>query len=296
MTYIKNNWLVLFLAGLVSTCMAIMMGYDEMWMASEKLHNFYYKPFVYRTLVEWLSIPITKVLPENITAILLFTISGILFVIVQVHVFKMFLVATNNYRAGILALLGLSIFLLTAILTVTMYDLPTMILFGLGLILLHQKRLDLYFVVFILATINRETSFLLTIFFAVWFYKKVSLYKLLSLISFQFLLYVSIQVFIRYYYQNIPGFTAWIRPIDNLKMYADNILLTCRDLFIFVLIGYVIYKNWNSKPIFIRTAFITIFPLLFILWLVSGMAYEYRVFGEIYMIIIALVIPNQWLY
>lgn len=54
-------------------------------------------------------------------------------------------------------------------------------------------------------------------------------------------------------------------------------------------------QNWNTKPLFLRTAFVVLAPIFLVLFWIAGFSFEYRTFGEIYLLSVCLLVPNQWL-
>lgn len=172
------------------------------------------------------------------------------------------------------------------------YDLLIASLFMLALVALHKRRWIMYLILFALATLAKETAVLLLPVFMVHLWNKVSPNTYWSLAFTQLYLFIILQVFIRVMYQDAPGVTAWVMPLENTRAHLSNIPMT---LFALIVLGiglYFTFRHWYTKPPILRTAFVILFPIFMLLYIVCGQAFEYRTFAEVYPIMAALVVQH----
>ena len=174
-----------------------------------------------------------------------------------------------------------------------MYDIATVALFTLALYYIFSLQNWKYLVVFALATLNRETSFLLIIVYVVfWLYcgRYTWLFhygKWMTLC--QIYIYGVITYPLRVMFQYNPGVVVLIEPMQNLQRYATHPLQTLLYVGVLGIVLWRVFRNWNSKPFSLRLAFVVMFPVLFVLYLVCGQSFEVRVFWEVYPLIVLLV-------
>lgn len=161
--------------------------------------------------------------------------------------------------------------------------------FALSLGLLARGKFNLYYLVFAVASLNRETTFLLGLFFMVYFFKKIPFRSYLLGLAYQGLAYVVIKLAVMAAYASLPGEAVQWRPFEVLKGYVDQPVWFAVLFFIaFVALVLMALYHWNGKPEFLRVAFLTVFPLLLMLHIFLGYSYEIRVFAEVFPVIFLL--------
>jgi hypothetical protein len=172
------------------------------------------------------------------------------------------------------------------------YDLPQMFLFAVSSILLYQRRWGLYFILLAIATLNKETSLLLILIYAAYYFRQLPLRKYIVLLASQLALFGGIQGTIRYIYRDNPGNTMyWTFPyhMDQYAAYPVTFSITA---IIFGMFIYLIFKDWTNKPAFLRYASIAFFITL-ILFFVGGMPMEFRIFLDILPIFGIMLFPHR---
>lgn len=153
----------------------------------------------------------------------------------------------------------------------------------------------IYLCVFVVATLNRETTILVTVIFAVCLFGRLPWKIWRWWIALQVIVFGVIQMAIRVHYADAPGSSIWLRPVENTQLYAEHPIHAWIDASIFAVLGLLIFRNWRHKPIFLRTAFLVSAPLFVTLFIVAGYAFEYRTFGEIFPLALILSMPEGWL-
>jgi hypothetical protein len=161
------------------------------------------------------------------------------------------------------------------------YDLATAGFFALSLGLLERRKLLPYFILFPLITLNRETSFLLILFFAVFFWRKLPLSHYLLGLAYQAGIFGAIRILLSSALADRPGLPFWIRPLEIFAEYSARPLASFSLIFCALFIIYILSRNWEKKPAFLRIALLTMGPALLLLHLIAGMAFELRVFAEL---------------
>jgi hypothetical protein len=172
------------------------------------------------------------------------------------------------------------------------YDPATLLLFTLAVILVAKRKFLLFYIIFILATLNKETSILLT---GVFFMREFKVMRNRSLVRH---LVVQISVWI--------GVKAWITSIfkDNSGPFWEshlidhNLALISKphELFYFVIavaaFAILLHYKWAEKPVFLRRGFfITIIPLM-LLALFFGYIDELRGYYEAFPFLFLLSLPT----
>jgi hypothetical protein len=161
--------------------------------------------------------------------------------------------------------------------------------FALSLGLLARGKLAHYYLLFVIASINRETTFLLILFFMVYFYNKIPFRQYFFGVIYQGLAYLVVKLAIMGAYSSVPGTPLQWRPMEVIKGYVDKPVWFAVVMFMFFCAFIVIaLRQWSEKPLFLRVAFGTIFPLQLILHILAGYAYEIRVFAEVFPVLFLL--------
>lgn len=191
-------------------------------------------------------------------------------------------VRPGPYDEGITALILLSVFTMIFQRYLKPYDLPTAIFFTLALVFLAQNKMAVYLLIFLLSTINRETTILLLPVFIIFYWNHMSRSKYAMLIALQLVTFVTVQVAIRYVFRDAPGSVIWVEPFENIRR---HIAAPWASLLALVLLGILLWRvrvNWAYKPRVLRVAFVVLAPALFVMYFLFGQAFEYRVFAEVF--------------
>ena len=247
------------------------------------------RPFVYRLLI-----PILSRALEGLTGIHAVYCMIFLFILSSVGLFYSLrylytAFAEDDGYAGMFAFIGCEVTFLLILIGVKPYDIATVMFFALSLGLLVRGKFNVYYLVFIVASINRETTFLLLLFFMVYFYGKIPFRQYCLGVIYQGGAYIIIKTAIMAAYADVPGTPLQWRPMEVITGYVDHPVWFAVLLFIFfcVVVAAALWR-WKDKPEFLRAAFGIIFPVQLILHIFLGYAYEIRVFAELFPVIFLL--------
>jgi hypothetical protein len=288
-----RKYLELFLVSIVAFSSYQLYYVWLVWKGFSYLNSAAYsletRPFVYRVLIPFLARAV-----EQLTG--LSAVYGMIFLVVLSsiglfyslkYLYQAFM--ENENYAGLFCFAGCELTLLLILIGVKPYDIATAMFFALSLGLLARGKFNLYYLIFVVASINRETTFLLTLFFIVYFFNKIPFRQYCFGVIYQAFAYLVVKAIIMTMYANVPGTLMQWRPMEVIKGYVDKPVWFAVVFFIFFLgfIGLAL-NQWKDKPIFLRTAFSTMFPALLILHIFLGYSYEIRVFAELFPVIFML--------
>lgn len=253
------------------------------------------RPYVYRVLVPFtiqIISGLLDVLPFFIAIIIMYmSLLGFSWSIMELA--KIYLPLQHSLPLTLLAPIGLVPFLIEQR---HIYDFTTLFLFTLALYFLSKDDFNKYIATFFLATLSKETSLFLVVFFIMQFQWK-SNERLKKLLIIQIVIYILIRVILIVTFKDNPGSLMEFHLYDHLNMYREQplsaILLFITIIFITV-IGVV---RTNNKTNFIRNSLIAIGGPILILYFPFGVPFETRIFLEAYpsiFLIFALFI-SSWL-
>jgi len=177
------------------------------------------------------------------------------------------------------------------------YDFTTLFLFSLSLLLMSYRRWIAYLLVFVTATLNKETSILLVLIFVVHFLRRLPRREFLVLSIAQLGLYGLVQGAIRYAYRNNPGSAVEWHLIDHLHALKNaatgmSAAFVLTSALVVAAAALIIY-GWARKPPLLRSA-IWMLPCLLVLYTAWGYPGEIRAMLEVYPILALLVVPPQF--
>jgi hypothetical protein len=252
------------------------LGGLSMWLVLYERWNLYLtqvaysleeRPFVFRLLLPLLSRAL-----EWLTGIEAVSWLGILFVLSAVFFYfsVKYLYEAFYGRGEIAALVSFLFLMMLTFVETKVYDYATAAFFALSLGLLARGKHGVFLLVFPFATLNRETTFLLTLFYAVYFVGKLPLQKYLASLSVQTAVYLLIKFITASVFSGNEGQDAYL--------YLD-MMLASRSYLILLLFPFL-YFFLRNKPEFIRKSFWMIFPAQVALYLLFGQPLEVRVFAE----------------
>lgn len=170
------------------------------------------------------------------------------------------------------------------------YDLPLLFLFTLGLGLMLRRKWTAYLVLFLLATINKETSILLTLVFAIYFFHKSELIepkKFWQILASQVVVFLLVRGGISLVFRNNPGVFLEYHLFDhNLGLFYQRPSIMVIAIVMPLL--FLIFFKWTEKPAFARIGFWAVFLFLLSATLFFGFLDEYRDYYEAYPLFVAL--------
>ena len=162
------------------------------------------------------------------------------------------------------------------------YDIPTVTLFSLSLLLLQAHKWNYFWILFPVVCFNRETSILLVAIFA-WYAwergmkpKEVVFWSIIGVG-----IDVAIRILLTTLFQAYPGDVVQFNFYHNADVYLDNPYIFLITLFSFLAVLNVVWGRWNHIPSLMRISFLVMLPSLILLYLLFGVALELRVFLEV---------------
>ncbi|MCD6163290.1 MAG: hypothetical protein J7K40_12895 [candidate division Zixibacteria bacterium] len=177
-----------------------------------------------------------------------------------------------------------------------MYDFAHLCLFTLALLLLYKKQWQCYLIAFLFALLNKETSVMLIIVFAVNYYSELPRSKFVKLLSLQALIFIAVKFSLYIVFKNNPGgLVEWhlIRNLEHLSklssyfnfehintnkilpLYPNIPLPRGLNLLMFIFIALGLFYKWREKPVFLKKSLIYA-ALLLIMCIFMGHIDELR--------------------
>lgn len=198
------------------------------------------------------------------------------------------------------------------------YDVPSLMFFCLGVYLVISKRDWLYYVIYPIAVLNRETICFLTVFFLVWRWQelktrvaKVTLKDALPLAAHgaaQAAIWLAIKIWLTHRFAANPGDygangpqPAIVQILQKLKFNIHEILLPQQwpvylSLFGFLLPVLWLQRKWIRNPGIYWSCAIVV-PLWFAGMLLVGLIPEIRIFSELSALLVpalALIVHHRF--
>jgi len=194
---------------------------------------------------------------------------------------KKYLPGSNSYLSLLLASFFLIPFLFQ---NRYIYDFPILFLFSLAFFLLSKNKYGSYLILFLFASLTKETSLFL-IFFYTLRCKKLPKKKYLLILFVQLVIYGITRLTLLIIFRNNPGSIVHYYLVDHINVYLSN---PVGALFLFLcIVGIIIFcftdKSDNNG--LYRDTIVTIGCPLLILYLLFGYPFEIRVFLEVFPIV-----------
>lgn len=273
------------------------LGDSNMWQVEKLVSLDLARPWVYRQLVSFLARAYMSVgIKADWALVLIVTLSGIGFYLALRELW--FTLYRYDETEEIIPVMAVFVGTLLFGYNRLPYDLTTAFLFTLAFLYIFRADKVKYLVVFTLACLNRETAFLLILFYAVlsliFFigYKQLSYRYTLTMLLLQVYIYTLITYCLHLAFQYNAGSTLWVEPWQNLMRFANNLLLTLLHLSVTGVILWMVFRDWKYKSTYLKLAFWVIAPVMVLMYIVCGQNYEVRVFWEIYPVVGLLMIPK----
>jgi hypothetical protein len=171
------------------------------------------------------------------------------------------------------------------------YDLPTLFLFTLGLAALAHRRWRAFLVIFAVACLNRETTILLSLVFALWYARRLEPPLFWRLLLMQAGIFLLIRLPLLWQFRDNPGRSLSFYLDVHMRVYAERPALALVHLLIAALIALACAHAWRQKPPGLRRAALALVGVLVPLFLVAGFPFEVRVFYEALPLVYLLALP-----
>lgn len=240
-----------------------------------------YQPYVYRVLTVWALHGLVALGIDMPASLLLVTASSSLIsVIAFYHLAALFY---EHHRAAMAApLLLVAIVILRASFSYVMiYDMPNLALWTVATVFMIRRRWMTYLLVFVLACLNKETAALLTIGFAAMYLGRLSWRSYVTLGAIQFAIWLIIRLAILAAFAGSPG--GAMEQYIPYHIYVLTAMPTVVGVYAVAGIGLlaVVFRRWKDKPLKLRRLFVTLAPIMAVLYIAGGFPFEFRIFYEI---------------
>ena len=252
----------------------------------------YTRPFVYRQLVPLLARGIEFLgVPAGVALVVVMTLSGVGFYLALRKLAQEFYHLSNKQELYLVAGVLGSMLVMGAYRKP--YDLMTALLFTLAFRYMWRGRSREYFLVFVLSCVNRETTFLLILLYVVFSWlMSVPFWQVFKMTVCQVMIFVLITYVLRIALAEAPGSGLWIEPAENIIRFTDQPYRFLLHLGGAFLVLWWVFREEPKKPTFWLVSFVVISPVLTLMYLVCGQAFELRAFWEISPLVIVLSIPK----
>jgi hypothetical protein len=248
------------------------------------------RPFVLRALIPLLSRELAHWTTLNLAYCLMIwvVLSSIGLYFAAKYLYQVF--DQNPVNSSIVAFICCELFLFLMLQDPREYDFATAFFFTFSLALLARDKNSAYLLLFPIATLNRETTVLLSLFWAILSFQKMGFPKFMLQGAYQAIVYILIRVMIMRVFTYAPGPLLEWTFTDNVATFLKEPLKTSVLILLFAFGIYVVTHKWSEKPVFLRLVFLVVFPPLVALHLLVGLWWEVRVYAEIFPVLVMLAI------
>ena len=178
------------------------------------------------------------------------------------------------------------------------FDVPTILFFVLALTSLAKKRWIAFYVIFILASINRETSFFLSVIYLVTSFSKDRIKSSALHLALQVAIWSGIYFTLRHQFSDNPGNPFDLMWWRNLEMWKTFATLQFNEGIFAMLsmcgfIWLLIPLQWNALPQFLKLAMLICIPFWASMFVVANLD-ELRIYCELIPILTAPAVFSLW--
>ena len=172
------------------------------------------------------------------------------------------------------------------------YDPMTLFMFALCVYLIVARKHIVYWIVFPLAVLNKETAILLIPIFLLREWWEVPRWKTFALTAWQIVAFVAIKFWLRAAFSATPGSFVEFHLFDhNLGLLATPGLYL-KFVPVVIPVGYLLWVRWKEKPLLLRQSFVLWAVVLFVTAMLFGWVEELRGYYELYPFVILLAVPS----
>jgi len=315
-----NTYRIVFTAAAILTSLCVFLFFlrfstvNENYRASfsAMLDGTAHRPFVMRVLIPWLTTFTSMIFPleirnqinEAIANSRIFSVILSLYRVsadqgfeAVVSLFWQFLSLPGYYfsfrflllknfdvsekKAGRLTLLS-TFGLLPLMFFGYIYDLPQLFLCTLAFAAIAANRTILYFIVFALAVLNKETAVVLAIPSILLFWNPFmpSLLKAVKGAGYQLLIFLAIRIPLIVHFRKNPGMVVEPHLRTHIEGMIDYPLYGIAVTALFLCLTVLFLYKWKQKPALVNLGLVS-GAILMVLFLLGGMPQEFRVFYEV---------------
>ena len=166
-------------------------------------------------------------------------------------------------------------------------DISSILFTVIGLNYIYKNKLAYFYIVFLFATINRETSLFLSFIFLIHYYNKITFLKLSYHGILQGIIWISIKSFLYHTFSDNPG--RGLFESDHLSSNISFMINPFNFLYFFSNMGFIWIFTFKFldriQNIFLTKSLWVILPH-FLIMLFVGNIFELRIFGEMIPIVL----------
>jgi hypothetical protein len=173
------------------------------------------------------------------------------------------------------------------------YDPATLLLFTLAIVALDSGRVGHFYVIFALSVLNKETSLLLIPVFLVHGRWRTAGRTLLAHGGALVILWAAVRLFVMMLFRDNPGGFVEFHLLDhNLRLPWLHPFSTVHSAGIFLAAFWLVRRDWEAKPVFLRLGLLITFIPLLAGSLFFGFVDELRGYYEAYPFLFLLSVPT----
>lgn len=173
------------------------------------------------------------------------------------------------------------------------YDPATLLLFSAGILALGVRDRGWFVVVLTLAALNKETSALLVPLYLLRYRGELAPRRLVVRVGGLSVLWLAVRAFAAYVVRRNPGQTLEFHLIDhNVQLFRVHPFSLAYSVLIFALAVWLVRREWESKPGFLRAGLLITFVPLFAAALFFGYVDELRGYYEAFPFAFLLSVPS----
>lgn len=170
------------------------------------------------------------------------------------------------------------------------YDFTTLLLSTCLWLSLVRQRWWSFALVYLVSSINKETTILLSLAFAATQYGRLPAATFWRLLGFQLVVFIAVRTVLAHVYGGNPGAAFEWHLWDHwqaMRRPGEALLPAVAILSIAGLVA----AGWSQKPVVLRRSLMATLPALVVLFLLFGYPFEWRVFYEVMPLIALLSLP-----
>ncbi len=160
------------------------------------------------------------------------------------------------------------------------YDIPCLCLSTACFYFIYKQRFRMYLLIFLMASLNKETAIFSLVFFTVWHWNRLETKKFAILWALQCAIYLSVKISVSIYFMNNSGFFLE----QNMPIVLARDVLGESNLYkmaVFAVMWLMFTYQWQEKPEFLKRTLVVL-PLLYLAYFLYGYPHEYRVFFDMH--------------
>lgn len=170
------------------------------------------------------------------------------------------------------------------------YDMPQLAIFAVGYVLIFRES-AMFWPLFIVASLNKETSCFLSVVYAIHYYRRMPLVRYVFSGILQVCIWMLVHWMVGYIFRNNGGVEMGHHIEAMVRMFTVIPHVMAMYGLLFAGILYAISRQWSKKLMSARIAFGVLLIAFIILFWIGGSPMEFRVFYEVVPLATLLLLP-----